>query len=153
MKKRLKKFVRNSLCAAVSAMLVLGNCAVSTAYAAQEELPVTVSVEPTDSVSAELLSPMELPRIPGLTDEELRNYYGNSVFIGDSIMLGFRNYSAKQKTFVHDIQFLAVGSYGANNAMKPVKGSNVHPTYKGKNISCGMPFPLPAEPALSSCLE
>ena len=49
MKKRLKKFVRNSLCAAVSAMLVLGNCAVSTAYAAQEELPVTVSVEPTDS--------------------------------------------------------------------------------------------------------
>lgn len=142
MKKRLKKFVRNSLCAAVSAMLVLGNCAVSTAYAAQEELPVTVSVEPTDSVSAELLSPMELPGIPGLTDEELRNYYGSSVFIGDSIMLGFRNYSAKQKTFVHDIQFLAVGSYGANNAMKPVKGSNVHPTYKGKKYQLWDAIPL-----------
>lgn len=68
-----------------------------------------------------------------LTDEErLAQYYGESVFIGDSIMLGFRNYSAKKTNFVHDIQFLAVGSYSAGNALKPVKGDNVHPKYKGK---------------------
>lgn len=67
------------------------------------------------------------------TDEErLAQYYGESVFIGDSIMLGFRNYSAKKTNFVHDIQFLAVGSYSAGNALKPVKGDNVHPKYKGK---------------------
>lgn len=65
-------------------------------------------------------------------DTELAQYYGDSVFIGDSIMLGFRNYSAKQTSFVHEIQFLAAGSYSACNALKPVKGDNVHPKYKGK---------------------
>lgn len=64
--------------------------------------------------------------------ERLAQYYGESVFIGDSIMLGFRNYSAKQKTFVHNIQFLAAGSYSAGNALKPVEGESVHPKYKGK---------------------
>lgn len=64
--------------------------------------------------------------------ERLAQYYGESVFIGDSIMLGFRNYSAKQTGFVHEIQFLAAGSYSAGNALKPVKGDNVHPKYKGK---------------------
>lgn len=65
-------------------------------------------------------------------EERLASYYGESVFIGDSIMLGFRNYSAKKDTFVHDIQFLAAGSYSAGNALKPVEGDNVHPKYKGK---------------------
>lgn len=64
--------------------------------------------------------------------ERLAQYYGDSVFIGDSIMLGFRNYSAKKTNFVHEIQFLAAGSYSAGNALKPVKGDNVHPKYKGK---------------------
>lgn len=65
-------------------------------------------------------------------DAALAQYYGESVFIGDSIMLGFRNYSARQTSFVHEIQFLAAGSYSAGNALKPVKGDNVHPKYKGK---------------------
>lgn len=65
-------------------------------------------------------------------EERLAQYYGESVFIGDSIMLGFRNYSAKQTSFVHEIQFLAAGSYSAGNALKPVEGDNVHPKYKGK---------------------
>lgn len=64
--------------------------------------------------------------------ERLAQYYRDSVFIGDSIMLGFRNYSAKKTNFVHEIQFLAAGSYSAGNALKPVEGDNVHPKYKGK---------------------
>lgn len=64
--------------------------------------------------------------------ERLAQYYKDSVFIGDSIMLGFRNYSAKKTNFVHGIQFLAAGSYSAGNALKPVEGDNVHPKYKGK---------------------
>mgnify|MGYP001032582130 FL=1 len=90
----------------------------------------------TDAVPAESAQTAESSEtqstVPGLTDEELEEYYGDSVFIGDSIMVGFRNYSAKQETFVRNIQFLAVGSYSAFNAMKPVNSDNVHPMYKGK---------------------
>lgn len=77
-----------------------------------------------------------------LTDEELAAYYKDSVFIGDSIMVGFRNYSAKQTSYVHDISFLAVGSYSAFNAMKPVEGDNVHPIYKGKKYQLWDAVPL-----------
>lgn len=77
-----------------------------------------------------------------LTEAELAEYYGDSVFIGDSIMLGFRNYSAKAETYVHGIQFLAVGSYSAFNALKPVEGKNVHPMYKGEKYQLWEAVPL-----------
>jgi len=98
----------------------------------QEALNEEGSTDTTDDPSAE----------SKLTDAELASYYGDSVFIGDSIMVGFRNYSAKQKTYVHDIQFLAVGSYSAFNAMKPVTADNVHPMYKGKKCQIWNAVPL-----------
>lgn len=67
-----------------------------------------------------------------ITEEELAAYYDESVFIGDSIMQGFRNYCAKSESFVHGIDFLAATSYSAGNALRPVAGKNVHPMYKGK---------------------
>ena len=67
-----------------------------------------------------------------ITEEELAAYYDESVFIGDSIMQGFRNYCAKSESFVHGINFLAVTSYSAGNTLRPVAGKNVHPMYKGK---------------------
>ncbi len=75
------------------------------------------------------------PKAPdSISEEDLAAYYKDAVFIGDSIMLGFRNYCKKtdETSFLHDIQFLAAGSYSAFNAMKPVAGDNVHPLYKGK---------------------
>lgn len=151
----MKKFMiwKKFSCVAVSAMLVLGNYTGGAVHAAQSQLPDAFSGQPVDGVlpgavagqpvdGALPVLPLEAAAGALLTDEELRAYYGDSVFIGDSIMLGFRNYSAKQETFVHDIQFLAVGSYGANNAMKPVKGDNVHPTYKGKKYQLWNAIPL-----------
>lgn len=129
-------------CIAVSAMLALGDYAGSYVHAAPAQLPEGLLAEPADGASAEQPAEAETPAGTILTDEELRAYYGDSVFIGDSIMLGFRNYSAKQETYIHDIQFLAVGSYGANNALKPVKGDNVHPTYKGKKYQLWEAIPL-----------
>lgn len=68
-----------------------------------------------------------------LTDEELAQYYNESVFVGDSIMVGFRNHCTKKKdSFMNGAQFLAVGSYSAANAIKPVTSKNIHPLYKGK---------------------
>ncbi|MDE7202732.1 MAG: hypothetical protein K2O91_12720 [Lachnospiraceae bacterium] len=126
-----KKF----LCTALTATLSISNCAIGTVYAASDETqPKKLQTENTQTD--------EVPTESKLTDEELAAYYGDSVFIGDSIMVGFRNYSAKQQTFVHDIQFLAVGSYSAFNAMKPVTADNVHPMYKGKKCQVWNAVPL-----------
>lgn len=130
------KILRKFMCIAVTQMIFLGAFPGGAAYASQAQPLTELSDQQPDGTTA------VLPTIPLLTDEELRDYYGDSVFIGDSIMLGFRNYSAKQETYVHDIQFLAAGSYGVNNALKPVKGDNVHPKYKGKKYQLWDAIPL-----------
>lgn len=64
---------------------------------------------------------------------EAEEYFDHSVFVGDSIMLGFRNYAMKnQDTFLGNMEFLAAGSFSANNAMWPVDKKSVHPVYQGK---------------------
>lgn len=66
-------------------------------------------------------------------EEDIDAYFANSVFVGDSIMLGFRNYSMKQKeSFLNNIKFLAAGSFSASNALWDVTKKSVHPVYKGK---------------------
>lgn len=157
-----KRFTKQLICAAVSAMLLLGDHTGGVVLAAQEDTqpPQTQTTQPPAETAQTTQAPTSTapeasagqtkpaqsaepstqaePVPPAvqteLTEDELAAYFRDSVFIGDSIMLGFRNYSAKQKSYVHGIQFLAVGSYSALNAMKPVAGSNVHPMYKGKKV-------------------
>lgn len=76
---------------------------------------------------------------PELTEEEKKAeaevdaYFDNAVFVGDSIMLGFRNYAMKrQDTFPGRPQFLAAGSFSVNNALWPVDDKSVHPVYRGE---------------------
>lgn len=65
--------------------------------------------------------------------EEIDAYFDDSVFVGDSIMLGFRNYAMKrQDTFLSRMGFLAAGSYSANNALWDVDDESVHPVYQGE---------------------
>lgn len=117
------------------AMLLLGDYTGATVYASEEKTTKTqeTEVQTKDEAKEE-----------GLTEEELAQYYGDSVFVGDSIMVGFRNYCMKkeEESFVKGIQFLAVGSYSAFNAAKPVKGDNVHPLYKGKKYQLWDAIPL-----------
>lgn len=144
---------RKTLCALLVAMLVLISRSVGYVYAAQESesSKISESVDfPTEEsqTAPEILSESttefetESDSTNTITEEELAAYYGSSVFIGDSIMVGFRNYCAKQKTFVHDIQFLAAGNYSAFNAMKPVTANNVHPMYRGKKYQVWNAIPL-----------
>lgn len=77
-----------------------------------------------------------------MTEAELAEYYDESVFIGDSIMQGFRNYCAKSDNFVHGIDFLAATSYSAGNALRPVAGKNVHPMYRGKKYQVWEAVPM-----------
>lgn len=68
-----------------------------------------------------------------VTEEKIDTYFDDSVFVGDSIMLGFRNYAMKKEdTFLKKIKFLAAGSFSANNALWPVDDKSVHPVYQGK---------------------
>lgn len=134
------------LCAALAAMLLFGSCPGRYVEAAEEK-PAQTSEAATEIAQTEKTQTEEtqtgLPdETVTVTEEELAQYYGDSVFIGDSIMLGFRNYSAKKDNFVHGIQFLAVGSYSARNALRPVAGNNVHPMYKGKKYQLWDAVPL-----------
>lgn len=143
----LKKLIqrRTFLCITIAAMLALGNFAGSIqVYAAEFESPTDLPCEPPadlpcESSDSTLTNPSETP---ALTDEELRIYFGDSVFIGDSIMAGFRNYSAKQETYVQNIQFLAEVSYGVRNALKPLDKSRTHPKYNGEKYLVWDAIPL-----------
>lgn len=67
-------------------------------------------------------------------ERKIDEYFDDSVFVGDSIMLGFRNYAMKrQDTFLSRMQFLAAGSFSANNALWDVNNKeSVHPVYRGE---------------------
>lgn len=82
-------------------------------------------------------SPMEMTsertENSGITEEMIDDFYANSVFVGDSVMLGFRNYAMKNMdTYLGEIQFLASGSFSVNNALQPPSSTSTHPIYDGK---------------------
>lgn len=129
------------LCAALAAAFVLGSCPGGYVEAAAQKPEQKKEVQTEKKQAGEAKTELA-GETKEMTQEELAEYYGDSVFIGDSIMLGFRNYSAKEESFVHDIQFLAAGSYSAGNAVKPVEGKNVHPMYKGKKYQVWDAVPL-----------
>ena len=143
---------RKMLCIFLAAMLVLGGHSMKYVYATQLNDPLEIP-ESADSPTEESQTTLEtLPESIAaesqntdtntMTEEELAAYYGSSVFIGDSIMVGFRNYCAKQKTFAHNIQFLAAGNYSVFNALKPVTANSVHPMYRGKKYQVWNAIPL-----------
>lgn len=69
------------------------------------------------------------------TQAEIEGFYDDSVFVGDSLMLGFRNYAMKRKddTLLSRIKFLAAGSLSVHNSFWDIKNKNsVHPIYQGQ---------------------
>lgn len=128
-------------CAALAAAVMVGSYPGGYVKAVSQD-PTQKNEVQADSARTEGAPTEETEEPEKTAEEKLAEYYDNSVFIGDSIMLGFRNYSAKAKTFVHDIDFLAAGSYSARNAIKPVEGKNVHPMYKGKKYQVWDAVPL-----------
>lgn len=89
-----------------------------------------------------------------ITEEEIDEYFANTVFLGDSIMLGFRNYTRKQAedSFLKQIQFLAAGSYSASNSLWDVTSESVHPLYQGKKLQAWDSIELIAPKQVFICL-
>lgn len=76
----------------------------------------------------------EAAALPENTAEDavINSYLADSVIIGDSIVLGYRNYCMKSGNEVlKGIKFLAAGSFSAHNALWPVSSESVHPLYQG----------------------
>lgn len=69
-----------------------------------------------------------------ISEEDIDAYFDNTVFIGDSVMVGFRNYAMRRaNTYLGRIQFLASGSFSVHNALWPVTNpKSVHPIYQGQ---------------------
>lgn len=71
--------------------------------------------------------------VSGVSEEMIDDFYANSVFVGDSVMMGFRNYAMKHTdTYLGELQFLASGSFSVNNALQPPSSTSTHPIYDGK---------------------
>lgn len=157
--KRMRKFRKQGkfLWTAIAGMLILGDYTTYSAYASWlsqndvcvEPADITEIIDITETTGitelTDITGPSDIAEpidITELTDEQLLEYYGDSVFIGDSIMEGFRLYSVRQDTFLHDIQFLTAISYSAHNAMRSVEGNHPHPEYQGRKCHLWDVLPL-----------
>lgn len=68
-----------------------------------------------------------------VADLKIDAYFADSVIVGDSIVLGYRNYCMKSTdAALKSMRFLAAGSFSVHNALWPVDEKSVHPLYKGK---------------------
>ena len=66
-------------------------------------------------------------------DAEIDAYLADSVIIGDSIVLGYRNYCTRsEEETLKSIKFLAAGNFSAHNALWEVSSKSVHPLYQGE---------------------
>lgn len=78
-----------------------------------------------------VITPKETQAVYDGTKED--SFFQNSVFVGDSVMMGFRNYILRQKAgFMGSPEFLVSGSYSLRMALNPVKSNTIHPIYQGE---------------------
>lgn len=107
-----------------------------------EKKPVAV-LEETSTVPEETTPEQETGSIyeggiPASTDnfiikEDADTFFEGSVFIGDSVMMGFRNYVMGQpQGFLGGPDFLVSGSFSLRMALARISESSIHPVYQGE---------------------
>ena len=95
--------------------------------AAYAELPGSASAEPAANASGTAQA------VPEIAPEEIDAFFDNTVFVGDSVMEDFRNYSfARRDTWLGRLQFLAAVSFSTYSALRPVTAKSIHPVYAGQ---------------------
>ncbi len=135
-----KQLKYNLMTAGMMLTLVVSNPTTAYVYASEntaldQSAGTTTNIEITQDASEETMTGESavLTDVMEISEEEIDAYFADSVFVGDSIMLGFRNYCMKQKdSFLNDIQFLAAGSFSVTNSLWDVTDKSVHPVYQGK---------------------
>lgn len=135
-----KQLKCNLITAGMMLTLVVSNPTTAYVYASEntalgQSAGTTTNIEATLEASEETTTEESTAStdIMEISEEEIDAYFADSVFVGDSIMLGFRNYCMKQKdSFLNDIQFLASGSFSVTNSLWDVNEKSVHPVYQGQ---------------------
>lgn len=87
----------------------------------------------------------ELERRVYSADQEaqIAEFYRNTVFTGDSVLLGFKNYCAKSSDpLLKNLKFLASGSYSLHNAFWEVSDKSIHPLYQGQQYPLWESIPM-----------
>lgn len=124
---------------------------VETEPAGETEAPTEEPTEEPTPDPGYTPEPTETPELPegqvlwlntmpldlyGVPEKEAEAWFSDAVFIGDSIMLGWKNYNNSMLTtdpeFFGQTRFLCEGSYGAGHALEPVSDKSLHPVYQGE---------------------
>ncbi|MBE6830263.1 MAG: hypothetical protein E7519_08645 [Ruminococcaceae bacterium] len=136
---------RRGLALLTAGLLLLSGCggnkqtassAAPASSTVQSEVSSAVSSQEASSVAPPASSQPENSDAVQESAKADASYLDDAVFIGDSVSLKLKNYvTAKRKTeagFFGKAQFLAAGSMGSGNALKPLGTSSIHPLYNGK---------------------
>lgn len=68
-------------------------------------------------------------------DTSTDGFFANSLFVGDSLMEGFKRYCQwKGDDFMGGPRFFSVKSFSLYKANKPVSENSLHPTYEGEKM-------------------
>ncbi|WP_181995671.1 GDSL-type esterase/lipase family protein [Clostridium sp. AM58-1XD] len=85
-----------------------------------------------ETAASEETTAAEEPTEREVAESEIDAFFADSVLVGDSVMMGYRNYCMKSGDgFLKSLNFLASGSYSVHNALWPVSKKSVHPIYQG----------------------
>lgn len=70
--------------------------------------------------------------------DSIDSYFDNSVFVGNSIMLHYKNYVTTRRnsdsSFLGSAKFFASASFSCYNNMQPISGDSTHPSYQGEKM-------------------
>ncbi len=76
-------------------------------------------------------------------EQQILDFYQDTVFTGDSVLLGWRNYCARSEDpLCKELQFLASGSYSLHNAFVEVGDKSIHPLYQGQQYPLWESIPM-----------
>lgn len=101
------------------------------------ESPEVIQLRGSNGLPRRHTMPTELYDI---SSYECEQWFSDCVFVGDSIMLGWKNYNTKMiadgaATFFGNTRFFCEGSYGYGHALEPVTEDSLHPMFAGEKHS------------------
>ena len=136
-----KNYEKAALALLTAGLLILsgcgGNSSASSATPQSAPASSTASSAAQSIVSSTVSAPVSTNPSGAVAQSAkvAESYLDDAVFIGDSVSLKLKNYvTINRKTsagFFGKAKFLAAGSMGSGNALKPLSSSSIHPPYNG----------------------
>ena len=108
-----------------------------------QEQKQPVETQPAAGATCYDISDLESRVYSADQEAMIAEFYRNTVFTGDSVLLGFKNYCAKSSDpLLKNLKFLASGSYSLHNAFWEVSDKSIHPLYQGQQYPLWESIPM-----------